>query len=569
MPPRQAHRKSKGAGFSRREIVAAVAAAPLAATAAPGGGDAAFDPPNRAAGPLRTNPAAVETTAGKLQGYESGGVAIYKGVPYADPPVGDFRFARAPALTPWTGIRRALNYGPICPVIPEDSRDRAHDVFRFLAPNGQPSDAMEDCLRLNIWTPVARETKRPVMVWLHPGGFRRGSSQEFLSCDGENLARRRNVVVVSLNHRIDALGYTDFYTDMGESFSESPAAGILDLVDALKWLRANIERFGGDADNITLFGQSGGGYKISVLLAMPEASGLFHRAVIQSGARLEVHDQETASRLTREILRVLDLPPGAGSVRRLRELSVGEFLRAAKAASDAVRAQGIETSRWAGRSWRYQPTAGTPFLPHQPGSTAAMSEAANIPLICGNTRNEISPSGNNPHLEGLSWSGLKEELEPELHGRTDAAIEAARKTDAEWRPVDVLSVLLTRRFRLSAVEYCNRASAVQDRRVFNYLFDWRTDLFDGRPRAYHTSDIAFVFANTERVAEQTGGGERPRALSELMTRYWSQFAAGGDPNAPGLPDWPQYGAATRPTMIFDDVSGVRNNPDAEIVDLFL
>ena len=184
MPPRQAHQQSKGAGFSRREVVAAAVAAPLAATAAPGGTDAAFDPPNRAAGQLRTNPAAVETTAGKLRGYESGGVAIYKGVPYADPPVGNFRFARAPALTPWTGIRRALNYGPVCPVIPEDSRDRAHDVFRFLAPNGQPSDAMEDCLRLNIWTPVARETRRPVMVWLHPGGFRRGSSQEFLSCDG-------------------------------------------------------------------------------------------------------------------------------------------------------------------------------------------------------------------------------------------------------------------------------------------------------------------------------------------------------------------------------------------------
>ena len=569
MRPSQTHQKSTGPGFSRREIVAAVAAAPLAATAELSDANAAVDLPNRAGGQLRTNPPAVETSAGKLQGYERGGVAIYKGVPYADPPVGAFRFARAPALTPWTGVRRALNYGPVCPVIPEESRDRAHDVFRFLAPNGQPSDAMEDCLRLNIWAPAARETKRPVMVWLHPGGFRRGSSQEYLSCDGENLARRRNLVVVSLNHRIDALGYTNLHTDMGESFSESPAAGILDLVDALKWLRANIGGFGGDADNITLFGQSGGGYKISVLLAMPEASGLFHRAVIQSGARLEVHDQKTASRLTREILRVLDLPPGAGSVRRLRELPVAEFLRAAKAASDAVRVQGIETSRWAGRSWRYQPTAGTPFLPHQPGSIAAMSNSADIPLICGSTRNEISPSGNNPHLEELSWSGLKDQLGPELRDRTDAAIEAARKTDAEWRPVDVLSVLLSRRFRLSAVEYCNRASAVRDRRVFNYLFDWRTELFDGRPRAYHTSEVAFVFANTETVAEQTGGGERPGALSMLMTRYWAQFASDGDPNVRDLPPWPQYSAATRPTMIFDDLSRVRNNPDAEIVDLFL
>jgi para-nitrobenzyl esterase len=513
---------------------------------------------------IETDTPIVETAYGRLQGYGRAGVLVWKGVPYAGAPTGMYRFAAPPAPLAWSGVRRVLGYGPRCPTL-ESTQDRSDSVWRFMSPGGPPSDPMEDCLRLNIWAPRARDGKRAVMVWLHPGGFRTGSSQEYLASDGENLARTRGVVVVSLNHRIGPLGFSSLAGLGEDGLVDSPVAGLLDIVAALGWIRTHIGQFGGDASNITLFGQSGGGSKISCLLGMPAAAGLFQRAIIQSGARIQVHDLETAARLTHELLRALALKPGKRAVDTLRALPIDTYLRACDEASTRVRTQQNLTGEWRSPDWWYEPAAGVPALPDQPGDPAALRRGAAIPLICGNTLNEISPSGGEPDLEGLSWQALEGRLRPELGARTGQAIAAARTTDASWLPIDVLSVLQSRAFRLAAVEYCDRAVAVRNAPVYNYIFAWRTPLFDGRPRAFHTSDIAFAFANTDLVAQQTGGGPRPRSLAAQVSGAWAQFAWTGEPQLPRGPTWPQYDPRRRTAMILNDECRAQERPDDAVL----
>jgi para-nitrobenzyl esterase len=399
------------------------------------------------------------------------------------------------------------------------------------------------------------------MVWLHPGGFRTGSSQEYLASDGENLARLRDVVVVSLNHRIGPLGYANLSGLGSDDLAESPIAGLLDIVAALRWIRTNIVAFGGDPDRVTLFGQSGGGSKISCLLGMPAASGLFARAIIQSGARLQVHDLDTSARLSRELLRVLDLPAGARAADALRAMPSNVFLRAADEATHRVRTQQNPTPEWRSPDWWFEPAAGAPSMPHQPGDPDALLQSTTVPVICGNTLNEISPSGDDPDLEQISWEGLETRLRPELGARTTRAIAAARSTEPAWLPIDVLSVIQSRSFRLAAVEYCDRAAALRSAQVYNYIFAWRTPLFEGRPRAFHTSDIAFAFANTDLVPEQTGGGPRPRALATAMSSGWTAFAATGKPTLPHAEKWRPYDPKRRTAMILDDQCRVTDRPD--------
>jgi para-nitrobenzyl esterase len=509
---------------------------------------------------LETDVPVVETASGRLQGYGRSGVLIWKGVAYAGVPSGKARFGPPPPLPSWTGVRRTLSYGPRCPTL-DPSLDRSSSIWRFMAPLGPPSDAAEDCLRLNIWAPRERSAKRPVMVWLHPGGFRTGSSQEYLASDGENLARNRDVVVVSLNHRIGPLGYSNLVGLGSDELADSPVAGLLDIVAALRWIRTNIAAFGGDPDRVTLFGQSGGGAKISCLLGMPGASGLFAGAIIQSGARLQVHDLETSARLTRELLRVLDLPSGARAADRLRAMPSDAFLRAADEAARRVQAQQNPTLEWRSPDWWFEPAAGVPSMPYQPGDREALLRSAAVPVICGNTLNEISPSGDNPDLEHISWDMLPALLRPELGTRTERSIAAARATEPAWLPIDVLSVIQSRRFRLAAVEFCSRAVTVRSAPIYNYIFTWRTPLFGGRPRAFHTSDIAFVFANTDLVPEQTGGGHRPRALAMAISGLWAAFAASGQPTLPNIEPWRPYDSNRRGAMMLDDQCQMRNRPD--------
>lgn len=509
----------------------------------------------------------MQTAAGAVLGYRCAGVDVFKGIAYAGAPTGPHRFRRAPPLLPWSGVRNAYSYGPVCP------RWTAHDDLAanewvFLLQRGAESAALEDCLRINVWTPRAHPTQlRPVMLWLHGQGFMAGSSQDFLATDGENLARTQGVVVMSLNHRVGPLGLLHLGELLGGEHVDSGNVGLLDIVDALRWVRLNAEAFGGDPDNVTLFGQSGGGFKISVLLAMPEAKGLFHKAIIQSGARLRVHTPATAGELADRCLQRLGLR--GPLLPQLQELPVQQLLQAAQDATMEMARGSVE-----GRGFRdpppfyWMPVAGVPSLPAQPFDPEAPALTSTVPLIVGTTFNEFSPSVDAPEAEALGWDELRPRLAPQLGDGAEAAIAAARALEPRARPVDVWSMLGGRRFRQSAVALCeSRARQSFAAPIFNYLFRWRTAQLDGRPGAFHTACLPFVFANTDLCAHATGGGARARRLATTMSGAWAEFARTGSPAYRDLPPWPVYTRAERPLMVFDDECHVVRHFDTELLSL--
>ncbi|HEX5228609.1 MAG TPA: carboxylesterase family protein [Bryobacteraceae bacterium] len=247
--------------------------------------------------------AIVETTGGKVRGYTDGGICTFKGIPYAATTAGGARFLPPSKLSPWTGVRSSMQYGLVCPQAVRTGWSNDENAFLFEWDDGQPG---EDCLRLNIWTPALDHRKRPVLFWLHGGGFAAGSGQELKSYEGKNMARRGDVVVVSINHRLNCLGYLNL-AEFGEKYASSANAGMLDVVAALEWTRDNIGEFGGDAGNVTVFGQSGGGAKVSLLMAMPAAKGLFHKAAVQSGSMLRAGSLENSAKLGAGVVAELGL----------------------------------------------------------------------------------------------------------------------------------------------------------------------------------------------------------------------------------------------------------------------
>ena len=247
--------------------------------------------------------AIVETSAGKVRGYLRNGIFTFKGIPYAGTTAGDARFLPPAPVTPWTQVRASMSYGPVCPQPVRGGWASDRLAFLFDWDDGHPG---EDCLRLNVWTPIADDrTKRPVMVWLHGGGYEAGSSQELPSYDGENLSRRGDVVVVSVNHRLNVFGYLNMAAVGGEKYARSVNVGMLDIVAALHWVRDNVGRFGGDPANVTIFGQSGGGAKASTLMAMPAAKGLFHKAIVQSGSQLRLATADASATQAEAVLKEL------------------------------------------------------------------------------------------------------------------------------------------------------------------------------------------------------------------------------------------------------------------------
>jgi para-nitrobenzyl esterase len=544
----------------RRALVAGALALPLVATpalAAP-----SFHP---ASDRIETGPASrVETSHGLVQGYRDAGVHVFKGIPYAGSPDGAGRFARAPALKAWSGVRNALNYGPICPQL-----DRQGDLsgleWPFLLPRGQATAILEDCLRINIWTRGLKGGRRPVMLWLHGQGFMGGSSQDFLATDGANLARTQDVVVASINHRVGPLGFMHL-ADLGQAPAEGGMAGMLDIVDALTWLKANAEGFGGDPGNITVFGESGGGFKTSVLLAMPEAEGLFHKAIIQSGARLRVQDRDGATALARETLMALGL--SAGDPLKLRDVPAQALLQAADTAYRKIAAaEGKPASFYhPPRSW-WMPVAETPALPAQPWDPDAPALSAHIPLLVGTTLHEASPSMNDPSVESYGWAEVEARLRGPLGDKASDAVAAARTAWPAEDPAGILGVIEGRNFRLSAAELIARRLKAPAAPVYNYVLAWKTNAFDGRPRAFHTSDLVFMFANSDLVPQVSGGGVRGLRMAERMAGAWAAFARTGRPSHQNLPRW----AASKPdrleTMVLDDNPELRRNPDAQLLRL--
>lgn len=477
-----------------------------------------------------------KTAAGELRGRVDGDVLSFKGIPYAAPPTGPLRF-RSPEPAPaWAGVVDAFEYGPSCP----QSSAR---------PQGwsQEPSLSEDCLYLNVWTPgLNRSARRPVMVWLHGGGFSIGSGS-WPVYDGQALASRGDVVVVTVNHRLGIFGYLHLGDRAGSEYASSGNAGMLDLVAALRWVNENIAAFGGDPDNVTIFGESGGGAKVSTLLAMPAAAGLFHRAAIQSGPGLRVRAEDQATQSGEEI--AVSLGCSAGDVGALQSLPSERLLEA-----QAKRGRMSFTD--------FSPVLDGIAVTDHPGQALSNGTASDVPIIVGSNRDEASlflaMDPANADLASLDESGLMRRMS--RYGDDGPRIAAeyrAARPDAS--PYDLyVAIESDRMMRAPSIELAERKLGGGTAPVFMYLFRWAT----GPLGSAHGYEIAFVFDNARPPVMHPSPSRA--ALAAQMSDAWISFARVGDPSHGGLPAWPAYSTAERATMIFDrDDCHVERDPCPE------
>jgi para-nitrobenzyl esterase len=500
----------------------------------------------------------VETTSGKVIGRRSGGVSVFLGIPYgADTRTQRFQPARAPE--PWSGVRDCAAFGPQAPQMEFNAAavagpgadlhsDFVKQVISTFRAGMQVGDESENCLILNVYTPEASPLrKRPVMVWLHGGGFAIGSAGD-PQYDGSALCRRGDVVIVTLNHRLNALGYL-YLGALHDDFADSGNVGQLDIVLALQWVRENIAAFGGDAGNITIFGQSGGGAKVSTLLAMPPAQGLFHKAIIQSGPGLTMADKTKAAELAERTLAALGI--SKADVHRLQTLNYRQVIDAAAAAQRRDDRRSLS------------PVVDGRALPSDPFAPAAPEVSRNIPVMIGSTKDEATLFlSADPNFHNMT----AEQARAHIGAIAGAKGDAAFKLYQGLRPADpptywVTAAMTDRMTRMDSIRLAERKLAQRAAPVFMYRLDWQTPILNGVMRSPHGLDVPLVFDTVDAKLGILGTGPEPRRLAPIMSQAWIDFARSGNPSQPNLA-WPGYDTA-RQTMIFDVVSHVVSDPDGQ------
>lgn len=499
--------------------------------------------------------AIAETESGTVAGYQENGVYIYKGIPYAKAE----RFMPPQPVAKWEGIRSSRAYGPTCPQGKRAGWYHDESAFAFDWNDGFPD---EDCLRVNIWTPGLKDgKKRPVMVWLHGGGYAAGSGQELPSYDGSNLAKNGDVVVVTLNHRLNALGFLDL-SAFGDKYAKSGNAGLLDLVAALQWVNKNIASFGGDAQNVTIFGQSGGGGKVSTLLATPSAKGLFHKAIIQSGSMLRTMEATYSRRIGTAVVEELGLKPS--QLDQLQTIPYEKLLAAGETAIKKVKEQ-AEKEGISSFIFGWAPTVDGDVLPAQPFDPQAPAQSKDIPVMIGTTLHEFTMSTYVPAYRTITKEKAVEILKQKYGEKTDDFLTAFEKAYPYYEPKDLLDVDVI--FRPGAVEQARLKSAQQGAPVYMYLFTWESPVMNGSLRSTHCMEIPFVFDNVTRHASMTGGSGKAQILAQKMSSAWINFARTGNPNHESLPQWDPYTAKKGATMCFDNVCEEKYNHDKELMEL--
>ena len=493
----------------------------------------------------------VQTATGKVAGYIEQGIYTYKGIPYAKAE----RFMAPQPADSWEGVRSSRAYGPTAPQEVRTGWASDELGFSFAWNDGFPG---EDCLRANVWTPGINDgKKRPVMVWLHGGGYSTGSGQELPSYDGASLARKGDVVVVTVNHRLNVLGFLDLST-FGKEYAASGNAGLLDLVAALEWVRDNAAAFGGDASNVTIFGQSGGGGKVSTLLATPSAAGLFHKAIIQSGSMLRTMEKQWSSKIGEAVVAEL------GGIDAVLTAPYEQLLAAGTKAIAKVRPE-AEANGFASFIFGWAPTVDGNYLPAQPFEPQAPEQSKDIPVMLGTTIHEFSMSTYVPQLRTATKEAAMEYLRATKFGdRTDEFAAIFEKTYPDYQPKDLFDTDIT--FRPGTIAQANVKVAQQGAPVYMYMFTWESPVMDGILRSTHCMEIPFVFNNADLHASMTGGGKEAVELADKMSQAWINFARTGDPNAGGLPQWPAYNPEEGAMMIFDNRCEVRYNHDKELME---
>lgn len=484
-----------------------------------------------------------DTSAGKIRGTVVENIKTFKGVPYGAPTSGSNRFMPPRKPAGWAGIRDALAYGPTAP----------QSVGTAAGPAGVPAES-EDCLVLNVFTPeVGGARKRPVMVWLHGGGFATGSGSGRI-LDGTSLAQAGDVVVVTINHRLNVFGFTYLGDVAGPDFALSGGAGVLDIVAALEWVRGNIDRFGGDPALVTIFGQSGGGRKVSTLMSMPAARGLFHRAIIESGAVLRLTTKADAVHFTELLLAELGLK--ANQARELQNVPMARLLAANAAVNDRIPL--AEPGMVAN-----SPMVDGNAVPRHPWDPDAPALSADIPLLIGYVRTEETLYDRpTPETLALDEAGLKLRAEKRLGGDPSRAIAAFRSAHPEATPWDLWILIATDHPRGTYSRELARRKVAQGKApAYFYRFDWETPEGGGHMRSPHAVEVQFVFNNIKLGGPLISKMPEAYALADRISSAWVAFARTGDPATSKLPKWPAYSAATRDTMLFNNDCRVVQDPD--------
>ncbi|MFK0113609.1 carboxylesterase/lipase family protein [Streptomyces sp. NPDC091217] len=468
----------------------------------------------------------VDTTAGTVRGVRAGGIQTFLGIPYGASVSGEHRFTAPRPVEPWPGVRDAFDFGPAAPQLDPriDTNAGFYEVIRLLYPGvptpleGRP--AAEDCLVLNVWASVADTGPKPVMVWLHGGGFVHGTGAEGWF-QGDRLAASEDVVVVTVNHRLGVLGFLG--ADEAHPEDASGVAGMLDLVLALRWVRDNIAGFGGDPANVTVFGQSGGGGKVAALMAMPAARGLFHKAIMQSTPFLGAVDLVEAAKVRQDVLRYTE----AQDLSQLRRAPLSAVLAAQ---AEVMRSGTVP----------FAPVWHPVELPEPSFVDASSAGTNHVPLLIGTTTHEFALMlAAEAWYHSMTAADLPGRFEEFFGSGGRDALARFSELEPDSPPQLVLARATTDAAFVRPTARLREAKAAQAAAVYAYRLDYRTEVLDGILGAHHSIDLPFVFGNVDRSPV---AGTRPErfAVSAAMTRSWANFARNGVPGHDGLPSWPSF-----------------------------
>lgn len=510
--------------------------------------------------------AVVDVEGGKLQGYIRDGIFTYHGVQYAQAEP----FMPPEKVPAWEGIKLALTYGTMSL---QDTSPEG-DIFppHYFWPHWEPHNLRQShsCQNLNIWTPALDDKKRPVMIWLHGGGHMMGAATVEDVYDGENLSRKGDVVVVSVNHRLNVAGFLDL-SAYGDKYKNSFNQSTRDLVAALEWVKANIANFGGDPNNVTLFGQSGGGAKILVLMGTPAAKGLFHKAIVQSGGTegsgMTLTQKDTSLYVTELTLKNLGITPD-----ELDKLSTLPYETIAEASSKALVQAANERNiinALGRRSLMWCPVADGVYIPENPADKKFTDLAKDIPLMIGSVLNEwismplLSNMAVTQSDNKNNWTDeqVNAKLKEKYGDKADEIADAFMKAYPYKKKADALYVdtwLRSRAKKTASLKADQNAAP-----VYSYVFTWETPIMGGYAMAYHCSELPFIFNNIALSEMATGGGERAKKLADVMSQAWIDFARTGNPG------WEAFTRENGAVMLFDDESRITYHHDDELLKILL